>query len=118
MRTALILRCTDRGQHASVQIARVAWTGQADEHGVSVWTAGDGTETIEAVAENTRQTRAGQSRVTKRRPVDVTTRADGGRTFHLPRCQRCGKSMDLRDDTLEKLRQLPGESCDLSLLRW
>lgn len=115
LRDSLHLVCTDRGQHGSTQVARVTWTPDL-AGGAAVWSPGDSSAKPEAIRENTRTTRSGEVRVTKREPVEVVTRADGGQTFHLPPCPRCHRRIRLRDDTLDKLRALPSSSCDLSLL--
>ena len=123
-RTTLLLVCKDldrenRPQHPSVELARIDWTPPMVQ-GFAVWTAGDAEaeETPEAIAESTRQTRRGETRVRNRSSVHVVARADGGRTFHLPRCPRCGREMEVRDDRLAKLRSWPRESFDVSLRGW
>lgn len=115
LRDDLHLICTDRGQHASAQLAFVEWTPDLDG-GAAVWSPGDPGLAPGMLRENTRSTKAGDSRVTKRKPVEIVKRADGGETFHLPACPRCGRRVRLRDDTVNKLRALSGPSCDVSLL--
>lgn len=114
LRDELLLTCTDKGQHASAQIARVLWSPDTPD-GFGIWTPGDPALRPDTVAENARQTRAGRNKVTTRKPVERAQRADGGHTFNL-RCPRCRRTTRLRDDTLDRLRQWPDVSCDISLM--
>jgi hypothetical protein len=113
----LTVVCTDRGQHATTQIARFAWTpGSMDDVGFAVWDSGAG-DTLDTITEGTRGTNAGGTRHIKRKPTRMETRSDGGQTFHLPRCPRCGREFRLREDRIIALRHYaPTASPDLSLV--
>jgi hypothetical protein len=114
----LLLTCTDRGQHPSTQLARVSWMPEMAA-GVAVWLPGDEDAEPRAIRENTRTSKAGETRLQRRQPVEVIDRADGGVTFHLPACPRCRRRVRLRDDTLNRIRaEWHHNSCDVSLLNW
>lgn len=113
-RDRLDLVCTDRGQHAPAQLAVVEWWGTSGDDPLGVWTPGEGVA-LQVPAETTRATRKGGRRHLVRTPTEQTTRADGGVTFHLPACPRCGRRVRVRDDQLELLRDLPRQALDVSL---
>jgi hypothetical protein len=127
VRDELFVVCTDRQQHASVQIARFHWVPSQDASGVAIWDPTDEIqfelmmdelETLhpEATQSNTRQTKAGKNRVTERRPSVTLERADGGTTYQFPPCPRCRRRFWLRDDKLSSMRRAGVLAADLSLV--
>jgi hypothetical protein len=100
----LRLVCTDRDTHPPHPLALIIWSPEKVD-GFAVWDAkGDQMKhTPEPIAETVRATNAGPNKVTKRHAVETVRRADGGQTFHLPKCPTCGRRVRLRDDTLGKL---------------
>jgi hypothetical protein len=103
---SLVFRCTDRGQHSSAVIARADWWSPE----VTEWP-------LSFTGQRGRATRSGGGRETEFGKVTSVKRADGGRTFTLPACQRCTRGpWRLRDDTIEKLRHATPDGVDLSLM--
>lgn len=116
----LVLACTDRMNHDSVELGRLQWLPASSESdGHAAWTPGEADGEAQVVIENARPLRrtGARSRHRVRSRVEEFTRPDGGRTFRLPRCPVCGRDVSLRDDTLERVRaSWESERLDVSLL--
>lgn len=113
----LHVKCTDGGQHASAVIARFEWMPHGEA--ARVWDAtnvqGDPGFVLEPITESTRGTKRGGSRYVQRQRVETHARTDGGVTFHLPACPRCGNAPRVRDVTLLKVLADGASSFDVSL---
>ena len=123
--TELRVICTDRGQHGSIELAVIWWHPPDDGgDGFAVWDDSSirGLESS-ALGDSARGTKSSAAnRQVHRTPVEVRIRADGGKTYVMPRCPKCGKTVLLRDDRLsayvEKSRDTPSEAAyDVSLKR-
>jgi hypothetical protein len=105
--TDLRVICTDRGQHGPIELAVISWVpaGLA-EQGFAVWSASAPLRDLasQALGDGARGTKsAAINRQIHRSPVDVRDRKDGGKTYVMPKCPKCGKGKKhvlLRDDRL------------------
>ncbi len=126
----LELTCTDRGQHASVELVRVTFVVGSQGvhevlsalrgHDLAEYNAGTGPHAgrpidVRLSRERGRHTPDGRFvRVTpKTDTLSTIRRADGGRTWHLT-CPRCRRDWKLPDHKLRKLGELPVQVFDLS----
>ena len=133
--------CTDRGEHAPIELALLMVHGDR-EPGLppgepSRWRLpGEGgrlpgeperfkgepaTRFSVAQGVRTRRTRAGVEKPNEAKSEVVKrTRADGGVTFEFPACPTCkGQTRIIHDDKLAAfMRGAPGQNLDVSLLRW
>ncbi len=97
---------TTKAPHRVTELARFDWTPERDADGVALWSPQEPlrTMTLDAATESARPRRDGKSsRHVVHTPVTSTERADGGTTWHVPECPRCGHPVtDLRDTTLRR----------------
>lgn len=110
--------CTGAGRaaHATVELAVASWTPKSlNVEGFAIWSPDTPLRDMELrmLGESARATKSERpNKVVRRAAVEQTTRADGGATFLVPGCPRCGRPpLPLRDDTLrtyaEKTRDTP-----------
>jgi len=126
----LELTCTDRGQHASVELVRVAFVvGNHGAHEVlrqmrgaelAEYNAGEGPHAgrpmrVRVTRERGRHTPDGRFVLVtpKADTLELIKRADGGKTWHQT-CPRCRRDWKLPDHKLRKLGELPVQVFDLS----
>lgn len=129
----LELTCTDRGQHASVELGRVSYVvGDPSRYEVlrqirgadlAEYNAGNGPDAgrpleVRLTRERGRHTADGRFvKVTpKADTVSLIRRAGGGKTWRLV-CPRCRRDWKMPDHTLRKLGESPLNVFDLSQAR-
>lgn len=122
LRDRIRLSCSDSGQHPEVELALLEWEPDRpadDDGGVRIWEPGEADNMmVENIRENARaRRRGGTALLVTRTAADWEDRRRGGRTLVM-HCKRCKRDFRLRDDRLDRLRESPVATVDVSLIRW
>src|SRR5699024_7894559 len=104
--TSLRIVCTgrDRTEHTVAELARFDWRPAGDQPAVWPASAPLATLDLELIAESARPRRDGKSsRRVEHTPVPHVVRSDGGQTWQIPACPKCGRpATPLRDTTIRR----------------